>query len=151
LVRKGKSHLFREKCFSLERFHFNTLLCAPVGAGLASLLPLTPSAGIVVHKPARVHRLVESYMGVCRLFSRGEQKFSRGVEQEPSFCLKNNKKGTIFSQIYYFWPDRGARAPLPFPADAHGVLCINSSCLKYQKDKQQGIKKIMIIFFIFFI
>jgi hypothetical protein len=35
------------------------------------------------------------FMGVRRLFSRGGQKFSKGEGQEPTFCLKSNKKDTI--------------------------------------------------------
>jgi hypothetical protein len=50
-------------------------------------------------------------MGVRRLFSRGGQKFSG--EGEPTFCLKNNEKDTIFPQkslkTYYFWPAREGR------------------------------------------
>jgi hypothetical protein len=47
-------------------------------------------------------------MGVRRLFSRGGQKFSKeGEGQEPTFCLKSNKKDTFFKKslkTYYFWP-----------------------------------------------
>ncbi len=35
-------------------------------------------------------------MGVRRLFSRGSQKIFKGGGQEPTFCIKNNEKNTIF-------------------------------------------------------
>ncbi len=66
-------------------------------------------------------------MGVRRLFSRGGQKSSRGG-QEPTFCLRNNKKDTIFLKkslkTYCFWPalagQGGGKSPsLPPPPDAH--------------------------------
>jgi hypothetical protein len=53
-----------------------------VEAGIASLLALMPSAGIVVHKPARVSRLVESYAlilpvgSIKKISNRGYKKFS---------------------------------------------------------------------------
>jgi hypothetical protein len=54
-------------------------------------------------------------MGVRRLFSRGGEKISRGWGKEPTFCLKNNEKDTIFPnkslKIYYFWPARGDKSP----------------------------------------
>jgi hypothetical protein len=52
-------------------------------------------------------------------FFHGRAKFSRGGGQEPTFCLKNNKKDTIFPKKFQKhtifgqpWPARGgARAP----------------------------------------
>jgi hypothetical protein len=60
-------------------------------------------------------------MGVRRLFSRGGQKISRG--QEPTFCLKNNEKDTIFPKKDLKHTISGRpwqEPPLLFPADAHG-------------------------------
>jgi hypothetical protein len=63
-------------------------------------------------------------MGARRLFSRGGPKISRGGGQEPTFCLKNNEKDTIFPKKVLehtiFGRPGGQEPPLPSPADAHG-------------------------------
>jgi hypothetical protein len=50
-------------------------------------------------------------------FFQGGQKYSGGGGQKPNFCLKNNKKDTIFLQKVYkhtiFGRQEGARAPSP--------------------------------------
>jgi hypothetical protein len=62
-------------------------------------------------------------MGVCRLFSRVGQKFSRGG-QEPTFCLKTIKRYYFSIKTYHFWPARGggARVPPSVPSDDHALL-----------------------------
>ncbi len=52
-------------------------------------------------------------IGVRRLFPGEGKNFPGGGGQKPTFCLKNNKKDTIF-------PGQGGQEPpLPSPADAH--------------------------------
>jgi hypothetical protein len=65
-------------------------------------------------------------MGVQRFFSRGGKNFPGGG-QAPTFCLKNNKKDTIFPKkstniLFLAGLGRpgGQEPPLPSPADVHG-------------------------------
>ncbi len=60
--------------------------------------------------------------GRPQTFFQGRAKIFQGG-QEPTFCLKNNKKTKQQKSLktYYFWPARGGKSPpLPSPADAHG-------------------------------
>ncbi len=65
-------------------------------------------------------------MGVRRLFSMGGQKNSR--RQEPTFCLKNNRKEPIFSEksknLFLAGLGRpgGQEHPCHPPLDAHAYI-----------------------------
>jgi hypothetical protein len=68
----------------------------------------------------------QMFMGVHRLFYRGGQKFSRWGARTYFLPKKTTEKILFFSKKsknILFWPaladQRGARAPLPSPADAH--------------------------------
>ncbi len=56
------------------------------------------------------------FQGRVKIFQEG---------QEPTFCLKNNEKDTIFPKkvlkhTIFGRPGGGQEPPLPSPADAHG-------------------------------